>query len=136
MVGRTRNVCTMVYQLPLVRRFTDLITALFLVQMPFFFWEVFRRAIRKPVYMNDYYLHFLPVPSGEVLPLSMLILQGLHSMWASRMLYRHGEQPRCSWDIFRNEVDRLKSVYICNSTTPVWFDVFDSPVRERCLACT
>lgn len=101
-----------------------------------FFWEVFQRAFKKTIFVNHHSIRFLPVPPSVNVPLDMFMLVGMHSMWKSRAKFCQGEVRRCSWDIFRQDVQKIQSLYEFRELDcQDWACVFNDISRSTCLAC-
>ncbi|CAN8001627.1 unnamed protein product [Ixodes hexagonus] len=56
-----------------------------------FFWDVLQRTLKKEFPLDPYGIRFLAVEDENGIPLDLVMLLGLHSIWKSRMAVRHAD---------------------------------------------
>lgn len=95
------------------------------------FWDVMKRTLKKDLYITPYTIRFLPVPKSESVPLDMLLILGLYSIWKSRMTVRHADPtPTHVHVFFLQHLTQVQSVSGTLDVVPEWADV----VNELLLA--
>lgn len=87
----------------------------------YFFWDILQRTLKKDLPIDSYGIRFLPVNNDEGIPFDMIMLLGLHSIWLSRMAYRHADiDARPIRSYFRESVSRMVQVYKLHEPEPDW----------------
>lgn len=92
-----------------------------------FFWDVLQRTLKKDLFVTPRTIRFLSMESHESLPLDMIMVLGLYSLWKSRMTVRHAEPFSKTARVFFVEfVAQVKSVYDQSECPPEWINVLDN----------
>lgn len=74
-----------------------------------FFWDVLQRTLKKDLPVTSHGIRFLNTDPDDTIPLDMIMLIGLHSIWKSRMAVRNA-------DVFIRPVRKYFTETICELT--------------------
>uniref|UniRef100_L7LZK6 Reverse transcriptase zinc-binding domain-containing protein n=1 Tax=Rhipicephalus pulchellus TaxID=72859 RepID=L7LZK6_RHIPC len=88
------------------------------------FWDVLQRAFKKQLDLNPHSIRYLVPPKSNAMPVDMLLLMGMHSLWKTRMLDRHAEPMVSSRSHFVQMTVQLKDFYEQLQFQPDWYPQF------------
>ncbi|XP_037512213.1 uncharacterized protein LOC119388943 [Rhipicephalus sanguineus] len=93
----------------------------------FHFWDIVKRTLRKEFPITSHGVRFLPFKKSinNNAPYDLIMLQGLYSLWRSRMIDRHAEPPRSTRFVFREEAANVRSVAETFDPVPAWLGLLD-----------
>lgn len=79
---------------------------------------------KKDIKITTHTIRFLPIEKNESVPLDMIMVLGLFSLWKSRMDVRHAAaKPKSAPQYFTELVCQVKSVFEFTDNTPDWADL-------------
>lgn len=91
-----------------------------------FFWDVLQRTIKKDLPVTPNGIRFLNTDPRETVPLDMIMLIGLHSIWRSRMAVRHADVNALPVrKYFTQMVCELTTVHKTKLPVPEWLPMFE-----------
>ncbi|CAN7990459.1 unnamed protein product [Ixodes hexagonus] len=93
-----------------------------------FFWDVLQRTLKKDLPLTPHGIRFLntEVQTDDMIPLDLVMLIGLHSIWKSRMAVRHADVnvgPVRKY--FAQTVCELTAVHKTRISPPEWLPIFE-----------
>ena len=70
--------------------------------MPFFFWDVFKRTLRKDFEVDEANFRYLHFAEHLDTIQDVLVVLGLHSLWKTRKVDTEAGAAKPSWVNFKN----------------------------------
>lgn len=95
-----------------------------------YFWDVLQRTIKKELPLDPYGIRFLPTAKEVGMPLDLVMLAGLHSIWRSRMAGFHCDpDARPARLYFRETMHKFIEVLKTQASPPEWLSKLE-PLTE------
>lgn len=91
-----------------------------------FLWDVLQRTIKKDFQLTPFGIRFLPWEPTDDVPCDLIMLIAMHSMWKTRMDYRHEhEDPKPAKVYLHEYLLYVRSVLRELHEPPQWLPTLD-----------
>lgn len=88
------------------------------------FWDVIQRAFKEDLDLSSHAIQYLMPSKSNDVPVDMLPLMGMHSLWKARMLERNAEPLVSSKADFIQAALQVKDFYDQEQFQPDWYPKF------------